>query len=265
MACLQDCRERTSPPTRTFSSGKRYARGVTAEVSSLMRMSFDVIEVVVARLADSGESLRASAALLSELERQRANRFIFERDRRRFIIRRSRLRQLLAARLDVRPESVDFVHGPHGKPALAPRLAGSGVCFNMSGSQDLAVYAFSRGRQIGVDVEAIRAVREADDIAERFFSARESEAYQALSPRDRPLGFINCWTRKEAFVKALGEGLSYPCDAFDVALAPGEPPTILRVGNARENQHGWRVNSFSPAPGFVAAIVVAESRVPLMH
>lgn len=196
------------------------------------------IEVVVARLDPRPEAVRALRAWLSDSERQRARRFRFDRDRRRFIVARARLRQLLAARLRTRPEAIEFVYGKHGKPALAPRFADTGWRFNVSHCNEVAVYAFSRGGEIGIDVEAIRAVREADGIAARFFSRRENEAYLALAPRDKPLGFFNCWTRKEAFVKALGDGLSMPLDQFDVSLAPA----------------GWRLHSFFPLPGFIAAL-----------
>ncbi|HYN13257.1 MAG TPA: 4'-phosphopantetheinyl transferase superfamily protein [Burkholderiales bacterium] len=196
------------------------------------------IEVVVTRLDPGPEAVRALSTWLSDAERQRARRFRFDRDRRRFIVARARLRMLLAARCRTRPEAIEFVYRRNGKPALAPRFADTGWRFNLSHCDDAAVYAFSRGREIGIDVEAIRAVREADDIAARFFSRRENEAYLALAPRDKPLGFFNCWTRKEAFVKALGDGLSMPLDQFDVSLAPA----------------GWRLHSFSPLPGFIAAV-----------
>src|SRR6185436_6736158 len=140
----------------------------------------DPIEVVVTRLDTGSEAVRASGALLSDAERQRAGRFAFHRDRSRFIAARSRLRQLLAARLDVRPESVELTYGERGKPALARRFAASGLQFNVAHCDDVAVYAFSRGREIGIDVEVVREVRDADDIAASFFSRRENEAYRAL-------------------------------------------------------------------------------------
>jgi 4'-phosphopantetheinyl transferase len=155
----------------------------------------------------------------------------------------------------VRPESIALVYGGHGKPALAPRYADVDLRFNVAHSDDVAVYAFATGREIGIDVEAVRVIRDADDIAARFFSRRENEAYLALDPRDKPLGFFNCWTRKEAFVKALGDGLYHSLDRFDVSLAPGEPAMILRVENTPGEHCGWRVESFSPAPGFAAAVV----------
>jgi 4'-phosphopantetheinyl transferase len=217
----------------------------------------DAIEVVVSRLNAEPEALRASEALLSDAERQRARRFAFNRHRRRFIVGRARLRQLLAASLGVRPEAVDVQYGAHGKPALAN--SNSDLRFNMSHSGDVAVYAFSRGAEIGIDVEAVRPMNDATDLAARFFSRRENEAFLALDPRDRELGFFNCWTRKEAFVKALGDGLSHPLDRFDVSLAPDEPAKILRVEDTPGDHCGWRMESFSPAPGYVAAVVTESS------
>jgi 4'-phosphopantetheinyl transferase len=217
-------------------------------------------EVVVTRLDMGLEALRALAPLLSDVERQRASRFAFDRDRRRFTVARARLRQLLSARLDVRPEAVELTCGAHGKPSLAGRFADSDLRFNVSHSDDVAVYALSRGREIGIDVEAVRAVPDADDIAARFFSRRENEAYRTLDPCDRPLGFFNCWTRKEAFIKALGDGLYHPLDRFDVSLSPGEPARILRVEDTPGNACGWALDSFSPGPGLIGAVVWGEVR-----
>ncbi len=134
----------------------------------------------------------------------------------------------------------------------------SNLRFNCSHSDDVAAYAFSPGREIGIDIESVRTIHDAEDIAARFFSRREYEAYLALEPRDRPLGFFNCWTRKEAFVKALGDGLDYPLDRFDVTLAPGEPAKILRVENTPGDHCGWTLHSFVPGPGLIGALVVQK-------
>jgi 4'-phosphopantetheinyl transferase len=213
------------------------------------------LDVVAFRLDVPPEAVRASAALLSDTERHRASRFRFDRDRRRFIVARARLRELLGARLRVRPETVELVYGPHGKPALAPGFSDSDLRFNVSHCDDLAVCAFSKRREIGIDVEAVHWFPDAEEIASRFFSRLENEAFRALEPLERPLGFFNCWTRKEAFIKALGDGLDHPLDCFDVTLAPDEPPKILRVENTPGDRCGWTVDSFAPAPGFVAAVV----------
>jgi 4'-phosphopantetheinyl transferase len=238
--------------TERFDPGLNTPRSASASATVVN----DAVELVASRLDVGRETLRASAALLCRAERQRATRFFFDRDRRRFIVARARLRQLLSARLGMPPEAVELVYATRGKPALAPSCAASDLRFSVSHSNDLAVYAFSSGREIGIDIETIRVIRDADDIAARFFSRSENEAYLALDPRDRPLGFFNCWTRKEAFVKALGTGLGYPLDRFDVSLSPGEPAKILRVDSTPGDSCGWTLHSFVLGPALVGAVVV---------
>jgi 4'-phosphopantetheinyl transferase len=217
-------------------------------------------EATVIRLEQSIEEIRALRNILSDTERRRADRFAFDRDRNRFIVARARLREMLATRLSVRPESVELTYGVHGKPALARRFADSELRFNVSHSDDVAVYAFSFGCEIGIDIEVVRPIPDADDIAAQFFSRRENEAYLTLDPSDKPLGFFHCWTRKEAFIKAIGEGLYHPLDSFDVSLAPGEPAEILRVKDMPGSESGWYLNSFSPLPGFIAAVVTENHK-----
>jgi len=229
---------------------------------SAARASASEYELYTTRLDLMPRAVAALAELLSDDEQQRASHLVFHRERGRFIVARARLRQLLAARLGVSPASIEFSYGARGKPALAPRFAGSGVCFNVSHSEDVAVYGFARDREVGVDVEAVRELTDADEIAARCFSLRENEAYLALAARDRPLGFFNCWTRKEAFIKAQGDGFGYPLDRFDVSLAPGEAARLLRVGDESGELCGWRMMSFSPAPGFVGAVVTGDKGGP---
>lgn len=195
-------------------------------------------------------------ALLSSVERERASRFARARDCRRFVVARGRLKQLLGLRLGVAPHSVQLVYGPRGKPALAPAFAGSGLRFNISRSDDVAAYAFAYDREIGVDVEEVRVLPDADAVVAQMFSPSENVSYVALSPRDRPLGFFQCWTRKEAFIKALGEGLHYPLDRFDVSLTPGEPGRILRIESTAGSDCPWALHSFSPGAQLTGAVVV---------
>lgn len=210
-------------------------------------------EVVVASLDMQALGF---AALLSRDERQRAARFACDRHRRRFIVARARLRQLLGERLGEPPAAIEFVYGGHGKPALARRPCGRDLRFNLAHCDDVAVYAFADGAEVGVDVEAVRALEDADALAERCFSQAEYQAYRGLAERERPQGFFNCWTRKEAFIKALGSGLAHPLDSFDVSLAPGEPARILRAGGMPGERCGWTLNGFVPGPGLVGAVVV---------
>lgn len=232
----------------------------TLPAEAVTSIADGMVEVVSVGLDVKEAATGELAKCLSGAERLRASRFVFERDRRRFIVGRAQLRHLLASRLGVRPDAVEFVYGPQGKPGLGGRFADVDLRFNLSHSEDVAVYAFTRGLEIGIDVEYVRELRDADDIAARFFSRRENEVYRALDPDGRPSGFFNCWTRKEAFIKALGEGLSHPLDRFDVSLAPGERAEILRVGDVPGRDCGWHMESFSPAAGFAAAVVF-ESRL----
>ena len=177
----------------------------------------DDVEVIVARPDVGADAVCASAKLLSNEERERAARFAFEPDRRRYIVTRALLRQLLAARLGIPPEAVELAAGARGKPALAGQLAASALRFNVSHCQDVAVYAFASGREVGIDVEAVRELPDADDVAARWFSPRGYAAYRAL--------------------------------------APGEPARILRVEDVPGDRCRWRLEGFSPVPGFVAAVV----------
>jgi len=227
--------------------------------SELLPVADGAVELVRVRLDAETAATDDLALCLSDAERVRAGRFVFERDRRRFMVGRARLRELLASRLGTRTDLIELEYGPRGKPMLAGDLAESDLRFNLSHCGDVALYAFSRGCEIGVDVEAVRELSDADAIAARFFSPRENQSYLALDPRDRPLGFFNCWTRKEAFIKALGEGLHYPLASFDVSLAPGEPAQILRVGETPGHDVGWCLQSLVPEPGMAAAVVVEKS------
>lgn len=213
-------------------------------------------EIVVRRLDVASAEVDAAMALLSLAEQRRASRFVRARDRRRFAVARAGLRQLLAARLRVRPEAVEFAYGSRGKPALAAPLADSGLCFNVTHADELAAYAFSFGPEIGVDIEAVQSMPDADSVAAKFFSPSENAAYRALDAREKTMGFFNCWTRKEAFVKAIGAGLGYALDSFDVSLVPTEPARFLRIENRYGPRFGWSLHSFVPARGFIGAVVI---------
>jgi 4'-phosphopantetheinyl transferase len=194
-----------------------------------MPRSVEDFEVVVARLDAPAGDLRAC---LSKAELERAGRFRFEHLRRRFIVARARLRQLLGARLGLAPAAVELASGADGKPLLAQ----GGLRFSCSHSGEVALFGFSPV-EIGVDIEALRPVAEADAIAEQVFSPREQDAYASLAARDKPLAFLNCWTRKEALAKAIGGGLTLPRERLDTSHTPG-----------------WWLHSFFPLPGFIAAV-----------
>lgn len=204
--------------------------------------------------------LRGLETTLCASETARAGRFHFPRDRNHFVAGRGILRTLLGAYLGKSPESLKFIYGPQDKPALETQDPSFSVNFNLSHSHGLAVYVFTLGREVGVDVELIRPEFTGDDIAERHFSPRELAELRSLPQDLRAEGFFNCWTRKEAYVKARGEGLQIPLKDFDVSLAPGETPTLESVDSSR-----WCLRSFEPAPGCVAAVVAEGKDLKLLH
>ena len=216
-----------------------------------------ILDVVIARLDIGAEAADASAALLSCEERERACRFAGDLERRRFMVARARLRQLLGVRLGVAPEALELEYAVGGKPRLHPRFGGD-LRFNVSHYQDVAAFAFANGREVGIDIEGVRNLAEADAIAALAFSPREHRTYLALDPEQKPLGFFNCWTRKEAFVKAIGEGLRHPLHRFDVSLVPDEPARLERVDSTPGDSCGWVLQAFTPSAQLVGAVVVAE-------
>ena len=195
-------------------------------------------------------------ALLSADECARADRFYFPRDQRRYIVARAALRLHLGAELGVDATAVSFVYGEHGKPALAPPYAASGLKFNVSHSGELGLIGVLRGAELGVDVEAHRPLSDRDALVRRYFSEAENRVYFNLPETVRQAAFYNCWTRKEAVIKALGHGLSYSLRAFDVTLAPEDPPRLLRLQQLPGGESGWCLTAFEPGLGYAAAVVV---------
>ena len=195
-------------------------------------------------------------ALLSADEQARADRFHFERDRGRFIAARGMLRELLAQHLGTTAERLSFVYGEHGKPALAPEWHGAGLRFNVSHSHGFGLYAITTGREIGCDIEQLREDVLRDRIAERFFSPAENEALNAVEPGRRTEAFFNCWTRKEAWIKARSLGLSLPLDSFDVTLAPGEEARLVATRPDAAEAARWTIIALEAPPGFAAAMAI---------
>ena len=198
----------------------------------------------------SETQIRQLRETLSPDERLRADRFHFQRDRDSFIAARGTLRQLLRRYLERPPGDIAFDYGPHGKPALRQDSTNFSIRFNVSHSHGLALMAFSLGRHLGVDVESIRPDVATQEIAERFFSPREVAELQSLPAAMRAEAFFLCWTRKEAYVKALGEGLQIPLKIFHVGLTPSAPERLESADSDR-----WLLRSLRPAIGFVGAIV----------
>lgn len=210
----------------------------------------DEIHVWSAALDRDEKILGHLESTLSLDEKARADRFHFMNDRNRFVAARGFLRELLGKYLQQGPASLEFSYGKHGKPFLSGGNASSELCFNVSHSAGLAVYAIARERNLGIDVEHIRAESAGQDIARRYFSKREVSDLQTLPPEARVEGFFHCWTRKEAYLKATGMGLQIALDSFSVSVLPGKPVQFLGGVEAR-----WNLAAFHPEQGYLAAVV----------
>jgi 4'-phosphopantetheinyl transferase len=194
--------------------------------------------------------------LLSVDEKARADRFRFERDRHRFVVARVVLRSILSRYLGCKLTELEFKYSAYGKPFLAGPHADPDLSFNMAHSGTLALYAITLGRAIGVDVERIREDFDTEEIARQFFSANEVSQLLSLHATARAKGFFDCWTRKEAFIKAKGIGLSLPLDQFDVSLCPDEPALLLETRWDMNECARWSLKAIDADPEYAAAVAV---------
>lgn len=193
--------------------------------------------------------------LLSEDEQGRARRYHFAQDRDYFIAARGALRTLLACYLKQPAENLRFSYAEYGKPILAG-AQDEQLHFNVSHSKDLALFAFARSQPLGVDIEYMRALQDDIQLAELFFSAGELACLKHLPDAARSRAFFNCWTRKEAYIKALGAGLSMPLDRFEVSLLPGQAAQLLNVDDHPDEAAHWSLYDLQPHPDYVGALAV---------
>lgn len=213
------------------------------------------VHVWRAGLTAGAGALEALATALDDHERERAARFAFDVDRHRYVVAHGVLRRLLGRYLHASPGSIRFVRGRHGKPYLHPG-SGSPLQFNLSHSGDSALFTVSAGPQVGIDIQQVRADRDLLGIADRFFSARERQALRTLPAEDVVAAFYRCWTRKEAYMKATGDGMTMALDSFDVTFAPGAPPALLRSARGDDEPRRWKLLGLAAGPGFEAALAV---------
>lgn len=195
-------------------------------------------------------------SLLSEEEQERAARFHFPADARRFTLSRGMLRSLLSHYTGIPPRKLRFVYNRYGKPTLAGVPGLEGCHFNLSHCGDMALIAIARAWPVGVDLERLRLINDAAQIARRFFSPTEQATYTCLLPVSRSWSFFACWTRKEAFIKALGVGLSFPLQKFSVSLQPGESARLLSVAGDIQQAVAWSLYHLEPVAGYVGALAV---------
>ncbi len=208
-----------------------------------------IVDLWIVSYDTTALSSRKYHELLSHDELERANRFKFDHLADFYTFCRGSLRRILSRYLSTSPREIQFAYGNMGKPSLAKE---SKIDFNVSHSGDLFVCAITNGQLVGVDVEQIRPLRDIPSIAKNFFSPAEQSHLVDMAEEYRTLAFYECWTRKEAVIKATGQGLSRPLDSFDVAFGPGVAAKLKRLDD--DHAPAWQMHSFEPRPGYVGAL-----------
>ncbi len=220
-----------------------------------LTLTGSAVHVWRAALSVAEKEVAALGSLLNADEQVRARRLRFEDKRRSFVAARGILRCILARYLSLSPQQIQFSYSAHGKPELAPSQA-TGLQFNLAHSGDLAVVALAHARPIGIDLEQLRPVETLDQMVDGYFAPAERAAFQRLPPERRLSAFFAAWTRKEAYLKARGEGLTLPLDQVVVTLSPDEAPAVLADRQRPQNTAPWVLLDLEPAPGYRAALAV---------
>lgn len=216
------------------------------------------VQVWRASLTQSEAIMAGLWQLLSPDERQRARRYVRAESQQQFVVARGVLRQLLSRYTTLPPAALRLSRNPYGRPFLSSDLNPMQLNFNLSHSGDLVLYAFSYGRAVGIDIEQVRKDIATLAIAENFFSSEEVAALKSVSADLRPVTFFNCWTRKEAYIKALGKGLSYSLQNFSVSLTPQEEAALLKVQGQDCEVARWKMYALEPGTGYVAAVIAED-------
>lgn len=197
------------------------------------------------------------ATVLDAEERARAGRFHFARDRERFVVARGTLRVLLGSYLGTEPRTVTLVANPWGKPGLA---SAHFLRFNMSHAGTLALIAVTRDLEIGVDVERLRPLDDLEQLVRRYFTPEEGGVVLRAPDESRVALFFECWTRKEALLKAWGRGMSLPLEKVDAALGFAPGARLPDDVNPGIEAGGWSIHRLAPAAGYVGAMAIAAPR-----
>ena len=223
-----------------------------------LRLSDLEVHVWQASLNVSKSLVQRLQQFLSEEEIVRASSFVFERDRHHFIVARGILRAILSRYLRVDPHYIRFDTNAYGKPSLDLPRCEPRLNFNLAHSHELALYVFTYAREVGIDVEYMRADFDFEELAKHSFSLYEQSILRALPEEAKQQAFFRCWTRKEAYIKAKGKGLSIPLDLFDVSLAPGESPALINSREDPQETTRWSFKNLDPDPGYASALVVED-------
>lgn len=218
----------------------------------LMRLTENDLHIWQARFSDLLPQHDAFRHILTPDEVTRAARFRFDDARERFVLARGFLRRTLAPYLAITPDAVDFAYGARGKPILPS----SDIRFNLTHSADRLLLGVCRDRMLGVDVEHMGPMDEMLTVARMNFSPNEQRIFFALPTDEQQRAFYTCWTRKEAYIKATGDGFKMPLSDFDVTFTPDQSPRLLRI--VGDDPARWRMLHLDPAPDYVGAICVRD-------
>lgn len=236
----ENCKTEHRVPAKWLSAAD--TRSLLCDEVHVWRVSLDQTEEDCLRLERT----------LAEEETRRAARFRLHAHRSDYVVAHGALRTIIGGYLEVASRELQFSTGTRGKPMLAH--PSGALQFNLAHSGRLALVAVARTRPVGVDIEAIRAETRIMPIAQRHFSPRETAALAELPEAARVEAFYRCWTRKEAFLKARGEGLLWPLDQFDVSVQPGAPPALLRIRNDPDEAARYSLHDVDAGPGYAAAV-----------
>lgn len=218
-----------------------------------LNLNTNQVDVWRVSLNNLPDSVQSAESTLSDDESQGATRFRFDADRHRFTVSHIALRDVLSRYLHIEPGEINFTVGEYGKPVITSNLK---LDFNLSHSGDYALIAVAREHKVGVDVELFRDNMEVEKIAHRFFSEKENAELMSLSSEQQQIGFFNCWTRKEAYIKAHGLGLSLPLDSFDVSLTPNESAVLRATRPNPDEASRWTLLSLDVEDHYAGAVAV---------
>jgi len=231
--------------------------------SDEINIAADEVHVWRASLDQDRATILRLSTLLAPDERRRAERYYKAIDRDRFIIARGVVRSILSIYLHISPHGLRFIYNEYGKPSLPDDQNPCALNFNLSHSNDLALYAVVLRRNVGIDIEYMRKDFATLDIAEHFFSKDEMVSLKAVSIDQRAEAFFNCWSRKESYIKAIGTGVSYPLHGFTVSLAPDITPALLKVDADERETTRWQMFELKAAEGYAASLIVENPPVVL--
>lgn len=221
------------------------------------------VHVWAASLQVSADTLERLRVTLSADELERASRYKFDVHRNRYLAGRGILRSILARYLNNTASDLEFTYSAHQKPELTRATNSGGLHFNLAHTGDLAVIAIANAAPLGVDVEEVRAIKDVEDLVARFFSSRENELFQQLAPEKKSAAFFNLWTRKEALLKATGEGITGGLNRVEVSFLESEPARLLAINGDSNRASEWTLNAFAPASGFVGALAIRARSLEL--